>query len=68
MLFELAMIRMLKDSGNDPGVAKCVYVAPTKVSWGLLERFFVALIGLLGSMLGKIQRMDEEVFWPGDHV
>ncbi|KAF9652905.1 P-loop containing nucleoside triphosphate hydrolase protein, partial [Thelephora ganbajun] len=30
VLFELAMIRMLKDSGNNPSVAKCVYVAPTK--------------------------------------
>lgn len=37
MLFELAMIRVFQDSGNDPNVAKCVYVAPTKVSRGLLE-------------------------------
>jgi len=37
VLFELAMIRMLRDSGNNPSVAKCVYVAPTKVSRGPLE-------------------------------
>ena len=29
---------MLKDSGNNPSVAKCVYVAPTKVSRHPLER------------------------------
>jgi len=39
VLFELAMIRMLRDSGNNPNVAKCVYVAPTKVSRGPLECF-----------------------------
>ena len=30
---------MLNDSGNNPGVAKCIYVAPTKVGQRSLESF-----------------------------
>lgn len=44
MLFELAMIRMLKDSGNNPSVAKCVYVAPTKVGQHSVESFLLRML------------------------
>ena len=61
------MIRMLNDSGNNPNVAKCVYVAPTKVSLGA-SRDFVTYNVFSGSVFGEVQRMDEEVFWPRDHM
>lgn len=32
VLFELAIIKMLTQSGSGPRSGKCIYVAPTKVS------------------------------------
>ena len=44
---------MMKDSGNNPNVAKCVYVAPTKVCLGF-QKFCLMHIVFSGSMFGKI--------------
>ena len=41
----------------------------TNKGWlGSTRESRIAYIMVLGPMLGKIQRLDEEVLWPRDHV